>query len=238
MTPQELLDGLKAILEAEPQFVEEGPSSEFGQKWLARGIALLGQYNRRQGLQFEAWARALNMGLSAYTTVPIWNQMRLMIRSTVETLEAELAGSSSGERVYAAGEAFTVYKDLREIIGAATQSVFIIDAYANEEIFDLYLEKVGKGAQIRFLTSDRNPRHNALKAVAKKFSASPGVIFEGRFSSDVHDRVIFIDNTDCWVLGQSVKDAAVSKPTYLVPIESVTDMKRLYEEIWNRATPI
>jgi hypothetical protein len=137
MTRQELLDGLRALLEAEPQFEREGPSSEFGQKWLARGIALLGQYGRRQGLQFEAWARALNMGLSGYTTGPIWNQMRLMIRSTIEALEVELSGSSGGQRVYAAGEAYAVYKDLREIIGAAKQSVFIIDAYANEEIFDL-----------------------------------------------------------------------------------------------------
>lgn len=53
VTRQELLDGLRAVLEAETQFTEEGPSSEFGQKWLARGIALLRQYDRRQGLQFE-----------------------------------------------------------------------------------------------------------------------------------------------------------------------------------------
>jgi hypothetical protein len=100
------------------------------------------------------------------------------------------------------------------------------------------LEKVSKGTQIRFLTSDKNTRLGALKAVAKKFSAAPGIVFEGRMSSDVHDRVIFIDNADCWVLGQSVKDAAVSKPTYLVPIESVSDMQRLYEDVWSRATPI
>ena len=232
-----MLDGLKALLEAEPEFEREGPTTEFGQKWLARGIALLSQFNRLQGRQFEVWARALNMGLSGYTTVPIWNQMRLMIRSTVETLEVELAGSAGGERVYAGGEAYTVYKDLREIIGAATTSVFIVDAYADEEIFDLYLEKVSKGTQIRFLTSDKNPRLNALRAVARKFGASPGIVFESRSSAEVHDRVIFIDNTDCWVLGQSVKDAAVSKPTYLVPAESVSDMLALYERIWAGATP-
>lgn len=112
------------------------------------------------------------MGLSGYTTVPIWNQMKLMSRSTVETLEVELVGAA-GDRVYAAGEAFEVYEDLRGNIGAAAQSVFIIDTYAHEEIFDLYLERVSKGTRIRFLTSDKNPRLGALKAVAKKFTAAP-----------------------------------------------------------------
>jgi len=51
----------------------------------------------------------------------------------------------------------------------------------------------------------------------------------------VHDRVLIIDARDCWVLGQSVKDAAMKKPTYLVPVDAVSDMMRLYEDAWKQA---
>ena len=50
------------------------------------------------------------------------------------------------------------------------------------------------------------------------------------------DRVIFIDCIECWVIGQSIKDAAMKKPTYLLPVAAVSDMQRLYEDAWNTAT--
>jgi hypothetical protein len=63
---------------------------------------------------------------------------------------------------------------------------------------------------------------------------------EIRTSQLIHDRVIFLDDRSCWVLGQSVKDAAKSMPTYLAPLPSdVIPLKKdVYEQIWSTAKPL
>jgi hypothetical protein len=49
--------------------------------------------------------------------------------------------------------------------------------------------------------------------------------------------VIFVDQR-AWVCGQSLKDAAKKKPTYVVEIEDAGLMRPAYENIWNSATVI
>jgi hypothetical protein len=66
------------------------------------------------------------------------------------------------------------------------------------------------------------------------------VKLEARASGAIHDRVLFLDGRSCWVLGQSIKDAAKSKPTYLAPLDAQTaELKKSeYGKIWSSAKPI
>jgi hypothetical protein len=63
---------------------------------------------------------------------------------------------------------------------------------------------------------------------------------EVRTSQGIHDRVVFVDGRSCWVLGQSIKDAAKSKPTYIAPIAADATQLKLadYEKIWATAHTI
>lgn len=136
-----------------------------------------------------------------------------------------------GEKVYEKGQVYDFYKDIRDITQTAKTEVFLIDAYVNEEALDLYLDKIPNGVNVRILTN--RPQGNFL-TVAKKFKAKPNVKFEVRQSNDCHDRLFFVDNT-CWVMGQSVKDAA-KKPTYLVKIESHDLFRNVFENLWNTSS--
>ena len=40
---------------------------------------------------------------------------------------------------------------------------------------------------------------------------------------------------DGWVIGQSIKDAAKKKPTYIIQHDEPL-MRNIYEDIWNKAT--
>jgi hypothetical protein len=51
-----------------------------------------------------------------------------------------------------------------------------------------------------------------------------------------HDRVLFVDDR-CWVIGQSIKDAARKKPTYLVEV-TAGQMRNIYDQLWANATKI
>ena len=134
---------------------------------------------------------------------------RAMLGSSLAELElmlpeAEIVGA------YQPGEEYQFYVDLKTIVGFGTKQLFIIDNYLDSQLFDVYMENVNASVAIRVLTQQVS---TALNAVAEKFAKRGN--FELSSSQDVHDRVIFADDR-CWVLGQSIKDAAKKKPTYIV----------------------
>ena len=139
----------------------------------------------------------------------------------------------ASEKVYEKGQVYDFYTDIRDITNQAKNEVFLIDAYPNEEVLNLYLEKTPTGIKIRILTN--KPQANFV-TVAQKFKVKPGVSFEVRESKDCHDRLFFVDDS-CWVMGQSLKDAG-KKPTYLVKIESHQLFRKVFEDLWSQAQPL
>jgi hypothetical protein len=71
-------------------------------------------------------------------------------------------------------------------------------------------------------------RNAKLDKPGQKYSS--GGNFELRSSTTIHDRVIFADNR-VWLSGQSLKDAAKKKPTYIVEHDEAL-MRPVYETIW------
>lgn len=94
----------------------------------------------------------------------------------------------------------------------------IVDSYADEELFDIYVEKIPSNVSIMILTSSNVS--GTFRTIARRFSLQNQGRFEARESTDCHDRAVFIDE-DAWVFGQSLK-AAGKKPTYLIKIKDVT----------------
>jgi hypothetical protein len=141
------------------------------------------------------------------------------------------AQQTTPQGTYAAGDAYTFYRDLRRIIQGAGREVFIVDGYLNRELFDLYAGDIPATVELRVLTQSPDLE---LIAVAKKYLGSHPR-FELRSSRAFHDRVVFVDD-DCWLIGQSSKDAGTKKPTYLVKHDSERDQRSIYEAIWSAAT--
>jgi len=154
-----------------------------------------------------------------------------MLKSSLAELELmmpepEIAGA------YEPGDEYQFYRDLKTIVGFADRDLFIIDNYLDTQLFDVYVEIINPGVSIRVLT---NQVSNALRVVAEKFANRGN--FELRSSNNAHDRVVFADDR-CWVIGQSIKDAAKKKPTYIVEHSGVTIMKGAYEAIWTSAVVV
>jgi len=227
-----LLLKLKTILDSKNEVEETGANSPEAVEWFASARAHIELVDQRLAAEFVQLMYKVNLPLSPLTLGPLWANMLGLIKTAIARLELQVPQTSA--KVYGPGDAYDLYRDIAEIVKAARSEVFVIDPYANEELFDLYFKKAHPSVRVRLLTSAPS---NALRSIARKFKARKGVKFEARASNETHDRVVFIDGTDCWVLGQSVKDAAMKKPTYLIPVDAVSDMARLYEEAWNRATP-
>jgi hypothetical protein len=156
-----------------------------------------------------------------------------LLRSLVSTLRLQLPEEEI-KGVYEPGEEYDFYRDLSSLFAATTHEIFIVDAYLAEEIFNLYVSKVPGSATIRILSNKIGAN---VETVAKKYASSRPL--ELRFTADVHDRMVFFDQRG-WVIGQSIKDAARKKPTYLVELSEplLTVARDIYNQIWTAATVI
>jgi hypothetical protein len=133
---------------------------------------------------------------------------------------------------YAPGDSYGVYADIKALILAAKASIFIVDNYLIVDIFDLYVSRAAPSIGIRVLTKTAS---DPVRVVAAKFAKAGQ--FELRTTNQTHDRHIFVDE-EAWALGQSIKEAAESKPTYLVQLTERALFKVWYEGIWSTATSV
>ena len=139
-------------------------------------------------------------------------------------------------RIYKIGESYEVYKDIKLLVKSTQKEIFVVEPYVDEKIFTDYLDEITSGSSVQIKLIIYKDSANFI-ATAEKFSGSRQI--EVKKSNSIHDRILFIDNK-CYVLGQSLKDAASKKPTYLIEIEAdgVPQMRKIYDNIWNLATVI
>ncbi|MBK6907595.1 MAG: hypothetical protein IPH08_11165 [Rhodocyclaceae bacterium] len=137
-------------------------------------------------------------------------------------------------QIFGPGAVYDFFKALNELVESASKSLFIIDPYMDNGIFDGYLTNLRQGIGTRLLVSRYA---ESVRVAAETFRTQRATSVEVRRSSEIHDRVIFIDDAQCWVLGASIKDAAAQKPTYLAPLSSdvIPEKLRIYEALWRAA---
>jgi hypothetical protein len=136
--------------------------------------------------------------------------------------EKELQGQ------YNIGDEYRFYRDIKAILSLATSEVMIVDPYLSTEIFDTYIDGIEKTLFLRMLT---NNLPGNVKAIANKYAVNGKI--QLRSSGEIHDRLLLIDQR-VWFIGQSIKDAAKKKPTYIVEQDGAL-VRQIYEGIWNRA---
>ena len=156
-----------------------------------------------------------------------------LLRSLIETLKLQLPEEEI-QGVYNTGDEYDFYRDLSSLVEAATNEILIVDAYLAEDVFNLYVSKVPDSATVRILSDKIGPN---VEVVAGKYAKSQQLKL--RSSMNIHDRMVFLDQRG-WVIGQSIKDAAQKKPTYLVELtEPVLALARdAHEKIWKEAKVI
>lgn len=225
----EAIGALERLVRSWPNV--DGPEDFRYQEWIAAVMAHLVELDTAAASRIHHLARYMMLPLSTYTLGPVWSDILSTIRAAVTRGKVELRDRE--DKVYPAGAAADLERDLARILGAATESIFVVEPYADETIFGKYLDRTDPRVTIRLLTKNVSP---ATVAAAAAFSATHRN-FSARKNAKIHDRVILVDEADCWVLGQSIKDAATRKPTYLIPVAAILDMAKLYEDMWNDGQP-
>lgn len=227
-----ILGELRALASSVPEFATYSPTSRTHLEWLGKASALITAWNRYEAISFKSSAESLSIELMRDSNVG-----RLMSTLYRVIAELELEVQSHPAQAFGPGAVYDFFKSFRELLQSATTTLLVVDPFLDEQVFDAYLSVLNPSVTVRLLAREHAA---ALKPAVAAFIAQHKRAVEVRKSKRLHDRIVFIDDRSCWVLGQSIKDAAANKPTYLAPLpQDVAILKKQdYEDIWNAATPI
>lgn len=227
-----LLAELRALANNVPDFQTYSPASRLHLEWLGKTSALLTLWNKDEAVTFKSAADYLAFDIMR--DIGVAKLLNLLHRAIAEL---ELQVPTLPKQVFGPGAVYDFLKSLRDLLASATKSIFIVDPYLDEDIFDSYLSAISPSVSVRLLAREYAV---ALKPSVQKFVSQTKGAVEVRVSKSIHDRVVFLDGHSCWVLGQSIKNAAKSMPTYLAPLpDDAAQLKKDdYERIWKTATAI
>jgi len=228
-----LLAQLKSLLERQPDFSKYSVQSNEHHEWLGAAHALVNQYDIHEAIRLASSSRLLSIDLMRESSIA---EILNIIHRNIAAIQ--LATPTSADQVYGPGAEYDFFKDLSSKFQSATKSLFIIDQYTDSQIFDDYLVGVPNTIMVRILA---NKYAGNLKTAVQKFNSQHQANVSVKSSKDLHDRVVFVDDLACWVMGQSIKDAATStKATYIAPLspDVAKEKLRIYEEIWNNAADL
>lgn len=161
------------------------------------------------------------------------------INYTVQDLELSEEDDFFEEIIYDKNSPFDFHMNIKDLIGSAKKEVFIVEPFVTEHLLELTLKDINKSLKIKILTNSNNAdKRGGFTKLSPLFGKQCINGYEVRESEDIHDRAIFIDNESGWVIGQSIKDAAKSKPTYLRKLKESKKLESIYQQIWNSSSKI
>lgn len=124
-------------------------------------------------------------------------------------------------------------KLLRSIFSSATKKVLIADSYVDETIFDTVLDSIDKSLEIKLIYGKQV---NSFLARSSPFGRQYIKFTTKRFSK-LHDRFFIVDGTG-YVIGPSIKDAAVRSPALVIKLnrKDSAELEKFFLQLWALST--
>lgn len=221
-------------LQKEIAVLDSNPLSNEYVNWSAELEYLIGLTNPSKANGLHVALHYASIGLSDESRNPLIFQIKSTIQQTVIKLRTEAGKETDGkiQGEYPAGDQFGFYTDLKKLISGAKEEILFVDPYLDYELLEMCFDRV-KDIHLRVLTS--TPDSKVIKSL-EMLKNKNGLNLEFRTSNELHDRYVTLDE-DTWTTGQSIKDAAAKKPTYLMRL-SMEAIKNENEKIWGRAKVI
>ena len=237
LTPEALYLQLGQLV-AEMPDLANGPLTPEINRWIGRDSARGGEWryswhdhNLVEGARFER-------APAAPMECPSNSGRRYQALAKVE-----LAAPAPVQRTFiAAGHGFDAFAAIGKVLNTAKSDVLMIDPYADAKVLTDYTILAPEHVSVRVLAEW--PYLQSLKPAAGHWAKQlgPARPLSVRLAADgtLHDRLILIDATTAWTLGQSFKDLAARAPTSLVRSDPELSALKVaaYGQMWAAATPL
>lgn len=157
--------------------------------------------------------------------------------------KAELNAPASVKGTFiATGHTFDAFAAVGNVLKRAKTDILIVDPYADETVLSNYVILAPEGVTVRLLTEANYKL--SLKPAAehwvRQFATKRPLHVRLAPNKALHDREIFVDGSEAWNVGQSLKDLAKKSLTGLNLQEGNLGARKIaaYEGIWNASTPL
>ena len=240
LTPEELYLQLGRLVEEMPDLTT-GPITPDINRWLGRACALVERggdlattLTIKNACQFLSEAANRNRNAQTITSI---------VHAAFAAAELEAPARVQGAFIVA-GHTLDAYGAVGRVLGAATTNVLLVDPYADHKIVTDYAVGAPDGVTIRVLTDAADHKKTLKPAVerwAQQFGQSRAPL-EVRLApaKTLHDRLIIVDETNAWSLGQSFNKLAERSPTSIVRADPETAALKIeaYLRMWQAAAPL
>lgn len=99
------------------------------------------------------------------------------------------------------------YTNIRAILQTAKLSIKVVDPYIDQSLLTFLGSVAQSNMSIQILTSAKKIPQDLSTEMNKWRAQYSNLAIEIRITEDFHDRFIVLDNSVCWHIGCSIKDA-------------------------------
>ena len=235
MDPETLYRQLGRLLESAPDFSGYGPLSTDQLVWLGRAHALVAESG-------DLACRAeLDMALKIVHSPAKAEGMKQVMLTLYKVLgSAELKAPPGVQGAFIpANSRFDAFAAINKGLQAAQSDILIVDPYMDESVLTDFGGSVATGVPLRLLSDQATVRPSLAAGASMWKTQYPNRPIGIRLAAPraLHDRAIFVDGADAWLLTQSLKDFAKRSPAEIVRANDTAALKiAAYEDMWNTAT--
>ena len=241
MTVEQIYAQLQQHLKDNPGLTGRGDYGDAQYRWLARAHTLVAKVVREtEADQFQSSMDYL--GLVANRQANVQVIMNIIYR-TLARLEQSLPLQAQGAFINV-GAGFSAFEAVTKVLASAKTTILIVDPYLSSVALFDFVPSAPLKLPVHLLSDGNNTNlHAPLKTGAERWKAQYGDErpLEVRITApkQLHDRLIVIDDTDAWVLTQSLKDIASRSPASLTRSDAeVAALKaQAYRKLWD-ASPV
>lgn len=170
------------------------------------------------------------------------NMIAQNIDTVLAKLELKLPADTQGAFIPAGG-VFDGYQAVSKAIATAKKHVFFIDPYGDDQLISDFVPLAAEGMPVFVLTDEHYAKPSlkpaAVRWVAQWGSKRPLEVRLARARS-LHDRLLVVDSSTAWVVGQSFKDLAKRAHSSLVRMDQESGTLKIdaHLEIWKTASKL
>jgi hypothetical protein len=137
---------------------------------------------------------------------------------------------------------FDAFAAISKILAPAASDVLIVDPYMDESILTDFAGTAPELVKLRLLTDAKTVKPGFEPAVLRwreQYGTTRPLEARLAPAKALHDRAIFVDGTQAWIITQSFKDLAKRSHAEIVRADETAALKvAAYEAIWSAATVI
>jgi hypothetical protein len=237
LTPEALYLQLGSLVAQMPDLANAPITPEVN-RWLGRAAALVEEGGDLAGAtQLQSCSQFLTFN-------PAYNAQAIAAIVHQALAKAELKAPAAVQGTFiAVGHTLDAFGAVSKVLATATADVLMVDPYADEKALTDFALSAPNQVSVRLL-ADQADYKKSLKPAAERwvqqFGHTRPLSVRLAASKTLHDRMILVDRSTAWTLGQSFKDLVVRSPTSLVRMDPESGSRKIaaYETMWNAAVPL